>query len=179
MNEQLMREEKSQRSFSRIEWIPSIIYGLLIIYQIVLAIIHYKTASYDAIQWLGWVLLWSTIIFGQLPVWTFRKYGKVKKGKNYIHTNTVVEKGLYSIMRHPQYFSWILISFGLSCLNQLWYSFLISILITPFIYYDMIREEQSSIKKFGEEYQKYMKEVPRINFLLGIYRKIQNYSRSS
>ena len=179
MNEQLMREEKSQRSFSRIEWIPSIIYGSLIIYQVVLAIICYKTAPYDAIQWLGWVLLWSTFIFGQLPVWTFRKYGKVKKGKSYIHTNTVVEKGLYSIMRHPQYFSWILITFGLSCLNQLGYSFLISIMITPFIYYDMIREEHSSIKKFGEKYQNYMKKVPRINFLLGIYRKIINHSRSS
>lgn len=179
MNEQLATKVKEQHSSKWIEWIPLVTCGSLMIYQIVLAIIQYKSAPSVAIQWLGWVLLWSTFILGQLPIWILRKYGNVKKGKSYIHTTTVVDKGLYSLMRHPQYFSWILITFGLSCLNQLWYSFLISILIAPIFYYGMIREERSLIKKFGEEYQSYMKEVPRINFLLGIYRRIQNYGRSS
>ena len=171
--------QQTKTNFSRImQWIPSFFYGGLMIYQIVLSIIYYKSIAYDAIQYLGWGLMGLTFIFGQLPVRTFRKYGKVKDDKSYIHTSKLVDKGLYSVMRHPQYFSWILITFGLTCLNQLWYSLLISVIISPVIYYEMIREERSSIVKFGNEYQEYMKRVPRINFILGLYRKVRYQGHS-
>ena len=172
-------EQHTKTNFNKMmQWIPSFFYGGLMIYQLVLSVIYYKSVFSNIIQYIGWGLLFSTAIFGQLPVRTFRKYGKVKDDKSYIHTSKLVDKGLYSVMRHPQYFSWILITFGLTCLNQLWYSLLISVIISPVIYYDMIREERSSIIKFGNEYQEYMKRVPRINFILGIYRKIRNHSHS-
>ncbi len=166
-------EKQNSTVLQLLKWLPCFIYWGLIIYQIVLSIIEYNTASSTTLQWVGWILLWIAAIFGQLPIWTFRRYGKVGKGKSYVKTQEVVEKGIYSIMRHPQYFSWILITFGLSCLNQLWYSFVISIIITPIIYYDMIREERSNIEKFGKDYEEYMERIPRINFLWGINKLIK------
>jgi protein-S-isoprenylcysteine O-methyltransferase Ste14 len=37
-------------------------------------------------------------------------------------------------------------------------------------YADTFNEEASNIAKFGDEYREYMQRVPRLNFLLGIYR---------
>jgi len=37
----------------------------------------------------------------------------------------------------------------------------------------VLREEQMSVEKFGDDYQLYMQEVPRMNFLLGIIRLLQ------
>jgi protein-S-isoprenylcysteine O-methyltransferase Ste14 len=36
----------------------------------------------------------------------------------------------------------------------------------------MSDEEEASIEKFGEAYKEYMQRVPRVNFLLGIFRLI-------
>ena len=65
-----------------------------------------------------------------LAIFEFRKKGGVKKGKSYIHTTKLVDTGIYSIIRHPQYVTfilwaiagmllfqhWIVILFGLQCL---------------------------------------------------------------
>ena len=50
----------------------------------------------------------SGLVFGWLPVIEFRKKGGVRKGKSYIHTTQLVDTGIYSIVRHPQYVTFIL-----------------------------------------------------------------------
>jgi len=37
-------------------------------------------------------------------------------------------------------------------------------------YKDVLREEQMSIEKFGDDYKRYMQKVLRMNLLLGIIR---------
>jgi protein-S-isoprenylcysteine O-methyltransferase Ste14 len=59
-------------------------------------------------------------------------------------------------------------------LFQHWIVFLLGVPIFPFTYIDLIRADKDGIEKFGDSYNKYMKKVPRANFLLGIIRKMKN-----
>jgi protein-S-isoprenylcysteine O-methyltransferase Ste14 len=72
----------------------------------------------------------------------------------------VVISGLYSVIRHPQYFGGILAHIGISFLLS---SFL-SLITTPVViilnYLVSWKEEKELIKEFGKEYEEYKKKVP-------------------
>ena len=113
------------------------------------------------------------IVFGLLPVFEFRKKGKIQPGKSYIHTTQVVDTGIYSIVRHPQYLTFMMWALAGMLLFQHWITILLGIPIFPLTYLDLIKADKDAIKKFGHDYESYMKKVPRANFLLGIVRKIR------
>ena len=100
----------------------------------------------------------------------FRKKGDVKKGKSYIHTTKLVDTGIYSVVRHPQYVTFIMWAIAGMFLFQHWIVILLGIPVIPLIYIDLIKADKKLIKKFGDDYKAYMKRVPRGNFLLGIIR---------
>ena len=97
--------------------------------------------------------------------------GQVKSGKSYIHTTQLVDSGIYSVIRHPQYITFILWAIAGMLLFQNWIIVLLGIPVLPFTYVDLIRADKNAIEKFGNEYKAYMKKVPRANFLLGIMRR--------
>ncbi|MFX1390050.1 MAG: methyltransferase family protein [Promethearchaeota archaeon] len=72
----------------------------------------------------------------------------------------VISTGLYSIIRHPQYFGGVIAHFGITILL----SALFSLFITPGVIILNIliswKEERELIKEFGKEYEDYMKNVP-------------------
>lgn len=74
----------------------------------------------------------------------------------------VVITGVYSFIRHPQYFGGIFAHFGFSFL----FSGLASLLITPLvigvIYLISWKEEKELIKEFKIEYDEYKKKVPML-----------------
>ena len=76
-------------------------------------------------------------------------------------------------MRHPQFLGVILSICASILISQHWLLVLIGIFIvgiTP----KWIREaEENLILKFGDDYKRYMKKVPRINFILGIIRLLR------
>jgi protein-S-isoprenylcysteine O-methyltransferase Ste14 len=115
----------------------------------------------------------SGLVFGLLPVIEFRKKGRVKSGKSYIHTTQVVETGVYSIVRHPQYVTFILWAIAAMLLFQHWIVVLLGVPIFPLTYLDLIKADKDAIEKFGDDYKAYMKKVPRANFFLGIIRRIK------
>jgi protein-S-isoprenylcysteine O-methyltransferase Ste14 len=116
--------------------------------------------------------VFSGIIFGMLPTFEFRKRGEVKKGKSYIHTTKLVDTGIYSIVRHPQYLTFILWAIAGMLLFQHWIIILLGIPVIPLMYIDLIKADKDAIEKFGDDYVKYMQKVPRANFILGIIKKI-------
>jgi len=140
--------------------------------QIALAIIFYDKTANSAIINTGWFILWISAIFGCLPIFTFRKWGKVPKGKGYMHTTALVDKGVYAIVRHPQYLAGILIGLALPLITKHWLVVLLGVVVIVVTYITTYDEEKYAIDKFGDEYRQYMQRVPRINFLLGIYRFI-------
>ncbi|MCW8802107.1 MAG: isoprenylcysteine carboxylmethyltransferase family protein [Candidatus Bathyarchaeota archaeon] len=116
----------------------------------------------------------SGIVFGLLPVFEFRKKGRVQTGKSYIHTTQLVDTGIYSIVRHPQYLTFIMWAIAGMLLFQHWIVILLGVLVLPLTYLDLIKADKEAIKKFGCAYESYMKKVPRTNFLLGIIRKFKH-----
>ncbi|MFX1563209.1 MAG: methyltransferase family protein [Promethearchaeota archaeon] len=117
--------------------------------------------------------IFSGLVFGFLPIIEFRRKGGVEKGKSYVHTTKVVDTGIYSIVRHPQYVTSMLWAIAGMLLFQHWIVVLLGIPILPLTYIDLIIADREAIEKFGDDYRTYMKKVPRANFLLGIIRRLR------
>lgn len=146
---------------------------ILLVLQIVLAFFFHQNYSTVLING-GWVILWAAAFFGVLPIFTFRRKGRVEKGKSYMHTTKLVDSGIYGIVRHPQNgVAWVLINGGVMLIAQHWLIVVIGGLSMVCAYLDLFKEEQRCIEKFGDEYRLYMEKVPRINFLLGLIRAMR------
>jgi protein-S-isoprenylcysteine O-methyltransferase Ste14 len=165
----------SKKSFSWIEVLPITLVSLLFIAQIIVGI--YLLSEVSQITILAYVgvglYVFSGIVFGMLPTAEFRKKGGVKKGKSYIHTTKLVDTGIYSIVRHPQFITWMWWAVAGMFLFQHWIVVLLGIPIIPLTYIDIIKADKDAIEKFGNDYKKYMQKVPRTNLLLGIIRVLQ------
>lgn len=98
------------------------------------------------------------------------KRGAAREGESWLHTRSVVATGIYGVVRHPMYFSFLLISLSLVFLYQHWLSAVLGTILMGLIYNDMCREERSSIERFGDDYHHYMEQVPRMNLMVGIIR---------
>ena len=163
----------SKKSFSWMDVIPVTVVSVLFISQIIVGI--YLLSAVSQIEILAYVgvglYVLSGLIFGGLPVVEFRKKGRVRKGKSYIHTTQLVDTGIYSIVRHPQYITFILWAIAGILVFQHWIIILLGIPIVPLTYIDLVRADNDAIEKFGDDYKAYMENVPRANFLLGIIRR--------
>lgn len=74
----------------------------------------------------------------------------------------ILNTGIYSTVRHPQYFGWILAHFGISILLSVWYSMLFTPVLIALIYLISKKEESELVKEFGKEYVDYKKKVPML-----------------
>jgi protein-S-isoprenylcysteine O-methyltransferase Ste14 len=170
------RNKMKKQSYSWIDVIPSTFASLLFISQIIVGI--YLLSDVSQIKILAYIgvglYIFSGCVFGMLPTFEFRKKGGVKKGKSYIHTTKVVDTGIYSIVRHPQYVTFILWAIAGMLLFQHWIVILLGIPVIPLIYIDLVKADKDAIEKFGDNYKQYMKKVPRGNFLLGIIRLLRD-----
>jgi protein-S-isoprenylcysteine O-methyltransferase Ste14 len=162
----------TKKSLSWIDFVPVTFVSILFISQIIVGI--YILSDVSQIEILAYVgvglYVFSGIVFGMLPVMEFRKKGRVRKGKSYIHTTKLVDTGIYSIVRHPQFVTFILWAIAGMLLFQHWIIIILGIPIIPLTYIDLIRADKDAIEKFGDDYKAYMNRVPRANFLLGIIR---------
>ena len=74
----------------------------------------------------------------------------------------VVSTGVYSIVRHPQYFGGLLAHIGFSFLFSGMYSLLVTPLVIAVVYIISWKEEKELIKEFGQEYEDYKSRVPML-----------------
>ena len=165
----------SERTFSWKDHAPATFSTILFISQIVVGL--YLLSEVSQIEILAYagvgLYFFSGIAFGMLPVFEFRKKGGVQKGQSYIHTTKLVDTGIYSVVRHPQYVTFIMWAIAGMLLFQHWIIILLGIPIFPLTYIDLIKADKDAIEKFGDDYKAYMKKVPRANFLLGIIRRFR------
>lgn len=150
-----------------------IIASILIIWQYILGFFIFKLPGWRPLQWVGWLSLLLSIIFGIAPIFIFKQRGDVAKGKSFVHTATLVDTSLYAIVRHPQYLAGIFFNIAMMLLAQHWLVILIGLISAVLIYLDIQTADQEGIEKFGDEYQQYMQRVPQVNLILGILRLIK------
>lgn len=145
--------------------------------QIVLCLLLYKKNGDSVIRNIGWVILWISALFGWLPVFAFRKWGNIPRGRSYMHTQTLVDRGVYAIVRHPQYLAGILMGIGLTFIAQHWIVAIFGVVVVMTCL-DTSEEERNCSQKFGKAYEQYKKKVPRLNFILGIMRLLFKRNRT-
>ena len=154
--------------------ILSFFWSPLLIAQIILVFVFgmVNETGLRVLQFAGYLTWVLSAIFGWLPIMIFKRKGGVAKGKSYVHTTALVDTGLYSIVRHPQYTAGILFSLALILISQTWLIGAIGLVVIVLQYIDIVMADKHLIRKFGGDYEAYMKRVPRSNFLLGIVRRI-------
>ena len=162
------------------DYILSCIWGPLLVAQIILVLFlgFYNEAGINVLLYIGWIIWVLSIIFGWLPIFVLKKQGGVDKGKSYVHTKTLVTTGIYAIVRHPQYTAGILFSLALLLMSQSVFIVIIGAVVSILLYIDIVIADKHELAKFGEEYERYMKDVPRTNFLLGIIRLLGRRNRN-
>lgn len=137
-----------------------------------------KTEHYTVLFIIGWLFWLTGMLLVAAPFIMFPRYGGVKKGESFVRTNKVVRKGIYGIVRHPQYLGGILSIF---VTNLLWNPHCLFAVLgisgSLLLYISIFDEEKILINRFGQEYIEYMKEVPRINLILGLIRKLTRHSK--
>ena len=166
----------SRKSFSWMDLVPVTIASILFISQIIVGIyLLSKVSQNEILAYVGTGLyVFSGLVFGWLPIIEFRKKGSVRKRRSYIHTTKLVDTGVYSIVRHPQYITFMLWAIAGILVFQHWIIILMGIPIFPLVYIDLMKADKDAIEKFGDDYNTYMKRVSRANFLLGIIRRFKN-----
>ena len=141
--------------------------------QIVLSFLLFNENGNLIVRNIGWVMVWLSAIFSWLPIFTLKRWGRVPRGKGYVHTTTLVDRGVYGIVRHPQYLAGILLGVGLSLMVQNWIVAALGVVVAVTSYASVFEEEPFTREKFGAEYEAYCKRVPRVNFLTGLVRYLR------
>jgi len=150
----------------------SCIAGALTVAQFVLIFVFSNPGS-EWVRWIGYAAWCIGVIFAWLPIFALRRKGSVTKGKSYIHTTTLVETGVYAIVRHPQGGSaWILMCLSLMLISQHWTSLVLGLPVMILVYLDLLLADQRLIEKFGDTYFSYMERVPRVDFITGLLRLV-------
>ena len=160
-------------------YLLSSVASVLTVAQIILAFFFFGGSS-DALNLAGWICLWISGIFGILPIITFRLKGGVSEGESYMKTSTLVDTGIYAIVRHPQGgTAWLLINLGIMLIAGHWTSVILGLVSMSLVHIDTFKSDQDLIEKFGNDYRRYIERVPRVNFILGIIRLAYSRLKSS
>ena len=144
--------------------------GSSFVAQIVLCVFLYNSLDLRWLLYLGWTTLAVAMVFGWRARVAFQAKGGAGEGESWLHTTTVVATGIYAVLRHPMYLSFLLISLSLVLLSQHWLNAVLGAIVMVLLYNDMCREEKSNLERFGDDYQRYMEQVPRMNFVAGVLR---------
>ena len=134
-----------------------IVNGLtIVVYFVLLSVLEIPPAL-NMLQYVGWILLAVGIA---LVILAFAAL----LGK---HTKAVIDSGILSVVRHPMYLGAILIFLAMAFFLPHWIMVILSVVSIIYIYWFMVVEEKRNIEKFGDDYERYMQSVPRVNLLSG------------
>jgi protein-S-isoprenylcysteine O-methyltransferase Ste14 len=124
------------------------------------------------------VIYLAIILFiAVIPLTASGWYSNIKYGGCRSEDLTIIllKKGAYRIMRHPSHLAWSIFftMFPIMLSKYVPFTFLSVIAIVEIFalhYHFSIKEEKMlDIPKWGDEYREYMKEVPRWNFIKGLW----------
>ena len=155
------------------EWLLMSIEGLAFLAQVVLCVLFYNSRDMPWLLVLGWALVAVAILIGWRARVALQTQGGSRTGESWLHTRKVVASGIYALVRHPMYLAFLLVSLSLVLLSQHWLSAVLGAVVIGLSYNDMRREEKSNLKRFGQDYERYMARVPRMNMVAGAIRLLR------
>jgi protein-S-isoprenylcysteine O-methyltransferase Ste14 len=130
-------------------------------------------ADIDEPGWLtgiGLACLALAVVLAVPPFFLLRRYGMPRTGDAFYATTHVVDKSVYSLVRHPQYLGYSLLVLGFACLDPHWIAIACAVGASALFYKQAILEERFCCRELGADYVGYSKRVPRFNILQGLLR---------
>lgn len=115
----------------------------------------------------GWIILGVGALLYILSVLTLRKKG----------TSKIAASGIYGIVRHPMYSGAMAMFFSHIFFGQNWIVAINTIVALVCCYLIILSDEQQNIEKFGDDYKRYMRRVPRMNIVVGIVSLLRHRER--
>jgi len=114
---------------------------------------------------IGVILLWIVIKISTNTGRTLARYRRVGNIPR-METNKLVKEGVYSCMRHPMHLGLMLfpVSFAFLLGSVSFILMIVPLEILLMVIMIILIEEPEVIKKFGEEYLEYKREVSFFNF---------------
>ena len=94
-------------------------------------------------------------------------------------SHKLVTVGIYGVIRHPQYAAGLLWSLALILISQSWIVTALGVVAISLAYADILIADKHELEKFGDDYKRYMRSVPRINFVVGIIRLLRRGEKTS
>lgn len=159
-------------------------WSITMIFQIITGIFRYNPNGFDILRLVGGGIMVIGFVLGFMGVSTLKRMGEipeekglsdVSKSRGYgIGTTVLVSSGIYSTVRHPQYLCWIFFNAAVSFIAQDWLVAIFGVAAMITIYMQALQDDQSLLEKFSDDYNRYMQNVPRINILLGVYRRLRH-----
>ena len=143
--------------------------GVALVAELVLLFLL-PAGSIRGLRVFGCVLFGLSAVFGWLPIFFFRRHGRVAKGKSYMYTTALVTRGPYAIIRHPQYLAFDLLALAIICIVQHWAVIVAGAVAIAANRLTIIKADRDLIDKFGDDYWDYMQRVPGTNLILGLWR---------
>ena len=132
-----------------------------------------EVESYLPLFIIGWIVWAFGMVLVMAPIVMFPRRGGVSKGKTFVHTTRLVDTGIYSVVRHPQYTGGV---YSIFITTMLWYPLwlftILGVIGVILIYLSTREEDKHLIVKFGGGYSEYIQRVPGMNIFLGIIRLI-------
>jgi len=155
--------------------IQTSLFSIGIIIGFILFILSGQYFEQDKLGYLkkiGAITLLFAGYFMFVPFISLSKFGESEKGKSYMDTSKIAQKGVYAIVRHPQYLGYMLLIAGFSCIYQNIISATIGLFIIVLLFLFTMHEEKLLENNFGEEYIQYKKQVPQFNFIWGLVKYV-------
>jgi len=149
---------------------PLAIGQVLLMANIIQNILIQHSATFEWMKYLGAFFILPIIILWPLPVFTLRKFGNISSNGSFLATTQLVDKGIYKLIRHPQYLSFMLLNAGIALINQDIITSIISVMSIGFLFAGIKEEEQLMVEQFDNDYYAYIKKVPSINIFRGLFR---------
>jgi protein-S-isoprenylcysteine O-methyltransferase Ste14 len=108
-------------------------------------------------QIISWILLILSAYFGLAGYVLLKKRGNPKG--NFENTSVLVKSGVYSLIRHPLYFSLFLLGTGVMMKDPGVLAIILGVINLFAVGLTALTEEKEMVEKFGEPYKEYIKET--------------------
>jgi len=140
--------------------------GLGIYFSLIILGWIWKSMDVFPLLDVGYGLIILAIPFVILSFITLKHKGKPKSG--WEHTTTMIDGGVFRIVRHPLYLGTAICTIGIMLVIQSIPSTILGIIAFGCFWIASKEEDEFNLKKFGDSYKEYMKKVPMWNFLKGL-----------
>ena len=124
----------------------------------------------------GWMLLCSSISMFVIAMLSLRQGGKPTAG--WENTTELTRGGIHGLVRHPMQLSGIVAACGLILMNSILPVFILGAVSVACFALGVRAEDRFNMAKFGVPYRAYMKQVPALNLLAGMWSRLHEQKLS-